>query len=442
MDRTQTITIIGAGLAGSLLSIYMAKKGFKVQVYEKRGDMRKAEVEAGRSINLALSHRGIKALKELGIETEILQSAIPMKGRMLHDLEGNTRFVPYGKNDNEYINSISRSGLNMALMDIAETYENVSFYFNYSCQEIDFEPNTILFENGEKIKTDIIIGADGAGSAVRKAMEDFAKHKTNIDFLAHGYKELRIPPKNESGFHIEKNALHIWPRGTYMLIALPNLDGSFTCTLFLPNKGELSFESLDTDEKVQNFFETQFADALPYLPNLLEEFKNNPVGLLGTVKTYPWSLADKATLVGDAAHAIVPFYGQGMNASFEDCIVLNECFEKYAQEGWESIFSHYQEARKINGDAIADLAIENFYEMRDGVAEPAFLLKRELENILENQFPDYHSKYSMVTFHPEIPYSLAQKKGNEQNEFLLEICRKVENIEELNPEEVYQKLKK
>ncbi|EAY29564.1 FAD-dependent oxidoreductase [Microscilla marina] len=450
MDSNQKIIIVGAGLAGSLLSIYMARRGFQVEVYEKRPDMRKADISAGRSINLALSHRGIRALERANIAKKILADAIPMRGRMLHSIEGALTFVPYGKNDSEYINSISRGGLNIALMNIAESYDKVNFMFNEACESVDFEAGTIELKNAQsgesrQIKGEVIIGADGAGSAIRAAIDGCLKgqdgFQNNTEFLVHGYKELTIPSGEAGAFLIDKNSLHIWPRGSYMLIALPNLDGSFTCTLFFPNEGENSFATLDTPDKVKAFFETTFADAVPYLPELTQEFFDNPTGLLGTVRCYPWHFGGKAVLVGDAAHAIVPFYGQGMNASFEDCIAFDECLEKYGNEGWQKVFEEYQALRKANSDAIATLAVENFYEMRDGVADPAFLRKRQLERMLENKYDDYHSKYSMVTFNPAISYAEAHKRGNRQNEFLLEVCRKVDSVDELNVDEIYAQLK-
>lgn len=450
MDTNQKIIIVGAGLAGSLLSIYLARRGFRVVIYEKRADMRTEEMSAGRSINLALSHRGIKALRKAGIADQILQEVIPMKGRMLHSVEGELTFVPYGKDDSEYINSISRAGLNMALMNIAESYDQVELFFNEACQSVDFNHKTLHLKNTQtgqiqQITGDIIIGADGAGSVVRTAMEQVLKtepdFKNSSEFLAHGYKELTIPPGPDGRFLIEKNALHIWPRGSYMLIALPNLDGSFTCTLFFPNEGENSFASLDTAEKVTQFFKDTFADAVPFLPQLTQEYFENPTGLLGTVRCYPWHIADQAVLLGDAAHAIVPFYGQGMNASFEDCLDFDQCVEAYGKEGWQRVFEEYEIRRKQNSDAIAQLAIENFYEMRDGVAEPAFLRKRQLERLLENKYNDYHSKYSLVTFNPEISYAEAHERGNRQNEFLLEICRKVASIDELDVDQIYTQMK-
>ncbi len=432
---TQKITLVGGGLAGSLLAIYLAKHNFDVTIYEKRPDMRKEGYTSGRSINLALSHRGIRALRELGVLEQVLPMAIPMQGRMLHDTKGNLAYFPYGKDDSEYINSISRGGLNIALLNLAEKFSNIKIIFDEECKDIDFDTNIVTFQNTQthqtqSVKSDVVIATDGAGSTIRNAMTSRLDGYTqNTVFLAHGYKELEIPAKNNT-FQIEKNALHIWPRGTYMMIGLPNLDGSFTITLFFPNKGENSFESLDTKEKVQDFF-------------------NNPTGGLATLYCTRWNVEGKVLLLGDAAHAIVPFYGQGMNASFEDCIILNDCLEKFDINGnasgdagnWEEIFNEYTKIRKKDTDAIAALAIENFYEMRDKVAEPSFQQMRKLEHKLENAFTEYHSKYSMVTFHPEIPYSEAQRKGNLQNEFLLNTCKNTTDIDNIDIVEVFEKIK-
>jgi kynurenine 3-monooxygenase len=442
----QTITLIGAGLSGSLLAIYLAKRGYQVEVYEKRGDMRKMPVEAGRSINLALSARGIRALQAIGIADTVLQTAIPMYGRMLHSLEGALTFVRYGKDDSEYINSISRAGLNQALLEVADEFPNVNFHFQHVLLEVDLEHNQLIFNDlqnktSKKITSDLNICTDGAGSVVRQAMVQKGITQESVDFLSHGYKELHIPPTANGGFQMEKNALHIWPRGAYMLIALPNADGSFTCTLFFPNEGDISFAGLDTADKVQAFFEEKFADSIPLIPHLTEEFLHNPVGLLGTIHAAPWYFEDKFLLLGDSAHAIVPFYGQGMNCCFEDCYYLDKIIEKSAGN-WQKIFPEFQKIRKPNADAIAELALENFIEMRDGTANPAFLRKRQLENILENQYPDYHSKYSLVTFRPEVSYVEAHQRGNWQDEFLLKICESIQSIEELNIEEIYFRLKK
>lgn len=447
---TQKITLVGGGLAGSLLAIYFAKRNFDVTIYEKRPDMRKEGYIGGRSINLALSHRGLSALRKLGVLDEVLPMAIPMQGRVLHDPAGNLAYFPYGKDNSEYINSISRGGLNIALMNLAEKYPNIKLVFDEECKDIDFNTNIITFQNSQthetqSIKADVVIATDGAGSAIRNAMTlRLDGYTQNTVFLAHGYKELEIPAKNNT-FQIEKNALHIWPRGTYMMIALPNLDGSFTVTLFFPNKGENSFESLDTKEKVQDFFSLHFKDALDIMPDLAEDFFNNPTGGLATLYCTRWNVEGKVLLLGDAAHAIVPFYGQGMNASFEDCIILDDCLEKHNVNGhannWEEIFEEYTKMRKKDTDAIGELAIENFYEMRDKVADPNFQKMRKIEHKLENAFSEYHSKYSMVTFHPEIPYSEAKRKGNLQNDFLLNICKNNTDIDSIDIVEVYQQIK-
>ena len=442
----QHIIIAGAGLAGSLMAIYLAKKGWKVDIYESRPDMRKSSNYAGRSINLALSHRGIMALKELGLEEFILEEAVKMPGRMIHDTQGNQFYAPYGRNENEFINSISRSGLNKILMTAAEQYENVNIFFKHEVLNVDFDSKKLLVKDVEsgkskEISADLIIGADGANSAIRQSMQKkIADYQSNIDWLEHGYKELSIPATEEGGFRLEKNALHIWPRGYYMMIALPNHDGSFTCTLFFPNEGPDSFATINTAEKVKDFFQKEFPDAVPHLLDLEHEFLNNPVGKLGTLKCYPWKVGNAAVLVGDAAHAVVPFYGQGMNASFEDCRILNECIDKYGTD-WEKILKEYESLRKINGDAIGDLAVENFYEMRDHVANPVFQRKRKVELVLENTYPDYHSKYSLVTFHPELPYSYALSQGNKQDDYLMKLCENLESVEGLDYEKIYSELK-
>lgn len=453
--ENKKIILIGAGLSGSLLAVYLAKKGFNVEIYERRPDMRKEKMSAGRSINLALSSRGIHALKEIGINDEIIKDAIPMKGRMMHSVEGNLHFIPYGKDDTEYINSISRGGLNCKLMDKAETFPNVKILFNQRCTGMNFETNEVFFKDessGETYsqKGETVIGTDGAASAVREDMMKLDGYSQTVDFLDHGYKELEIPSGPGGSFLIEKNALHIWPRKSYMMIALPNVSGDYTCTLFLWNDkparpgggdGEDSFKSLDDEQKVLAFYQKQFPDALPLMPNLVKDFFKNPTGTLATLKCYPWSVGGKALLVGDAAHAVVPFYGQGMNCSFEDCIYLNQLIDKHYPD-WEKVYKEYEKLRKKDTDAIADLAVENFYEMRDHVADPVFQRKRELELMLERQYPDYKSKYSMVTFNREIPYSMAKSKGNKQNEILMDLCAKVKNINEINLEKVYAAVKK
>jgi len=437
----ENITIIGAGLAGSLLAIYLAKRGMRVDVYEARGDMRLEEVAAGRSINLALSDRGIAALREVGMDEYMLAEAVPMYGRMIHSVSGEMKLLPYSGRQGEYINSVSRAGLNIALMNEAEKYENVQFVFNERCVDFDCPSGEAVFESGRTRRADTIIATDGAGSAVRQAMErQVADFELSSLFLEHGYKELHIPAGRNGEFLLEKNALHIWPRHKFMMIALPNFDGSFTCTLFLAHTsdaddGEPSFERLTNEVAILEFFNHEFPDAVPLMPSIVEDFFTNPTGQLGTVKCWPWNVGSRVLLLGDSAHAVVPFYGQGMNCAFEDVRVLDLLIDKFGSD-WEAVYEEYGRLRKINTDAIADMAEENFYEMRDRVADPVFQRKRELETKLEQTYPDYFSKYSMVTFREDLPYSIAKEKGNAQDRLLMEICSGVENVSEIDLGEV------
>ena len=434
------ITIIGAGLVGSLLSIYLCKRGYKVKIFERRADMRKEKMSAGRSINLALSDRGIKALEEVGIMDDIKQIAIPMHGRYLHQLDGSTGYQPYGK-EGQFINSVSRAELNKKLMDLAEA-NGVEILFNHKCEHIDWKNKTIQFGNEQQETAfQLLFGADGAYSAARlqhQLQQDrFQYQQFYIDY---GYKELLIPATEKHEFAIEKNALHIWPRGNYMLIALPNMDQSFTCTLFFPFEGEPSFASLNSKEKIKTFFESNFTDAEKLMPTLIEDFSNNPTSSLVTVKCFPWIRNNDFALIGDAAHAIVPFFGQGMNAGFEDCAVLNSLIEKHADD-WEKILSAYQLLRKPDADAIADLALNNFVEMRDKVADPVFLLQKKIEGKLSAKYPDkWIPAYSMVTFSPHIRYSEALERGKKQQAIMDKIMA-MENIQEIwDSELVEQKI--
>ncbi|QQS33964.1 MAG: FAD-dependent monooxygenase [Acidobacteriota bacterium] len=459
----RSITIIGAGLAGSLLSIYLARRGFRVNVFEARGDMRKDIVEAGRSINLALSDRGIAALREVRMDDYMLAEAVPMYGRMIHDAAGNTKLLPYSGREGEYINSVSRSGLNIALMNEAEKHENVRFVFNERCADFDTLSGEISFDTGKTIIGDTVFATDGAGSPIRQAMQrQMPEFQYLSVFLDHGYKELHIPPGPNGEFLLEKNALHIWPRHRFMMIALPNFDGSFTCTLFLAHKSEqpvltdgdereISFETLTDEATLLEFFNREFPDAVPLMPTLAEDFFANPTGQLGTVKCWPWNVDGKVLLLGDSAHAVVPFYGQGMNCSFEDVRVLAGLIDGQMPQTstsgggeieWASIFEQYGELRKVNTDAIADLAEENFYEMRDATANPVFQRKRELETRLEHEFPDYYSKYSMVTFREDMPYSEARRRGNAQDELLMNICEGIDNVSEVDLEKVMADIRK
>ena len=438
----QKVIIIGAGLAGSLLSLFLAKRGIETDVYESRGDMRLEEISAGRSINLALSDRGIAALKQVGMDEYMLEEAVPMLGRMIHATNGETKLLPYSGREGEYINSVSRGGLNIALINEADNYDESKFFFNEKCVDFDCTTGEAILESGKRIKGDTVIATDGAGSAVRQAMMNGGISRFNYEqkFLEHGYKELHIPPAENGNFLMEKNALHIWARGEFLMIALPNFDGSFTCTLFLAFEGENSFANLTDEKSLMQFFETNFPDAIPLMPTLVEDFFTNPTGNLGTIKCLPWNVGGKALLLGDSAHAMVPFYGQGMNCAFEDCRVLDSIIEEHGTN-WEKVFEEYTIQRKPNADAICDLAEENFYEMRDAVADPVFQKKRELETRLEQTFPDYFSKYSMVTFREDLPYRVAKEKGNAQDELLMEICAKVENVSEIDLNEVLEKVK-
>ncbi|GGK26748.1 kynurenine 3-monooxygenase [Yeosuana aromativorans] len=432
MNKQQNILIIGAGLCGSLLALRLGQRGYHVTVMEKRPDLRKVNISAGRSINLAFSDRGNKAMKLVGIENQVKALCIPMNGRMIHDKDGNTFLSNYSGRDYEYINSISRGDLNALLLDEAEKHENVSIYFNRKCKSVDFENTTALFYDYES-KTefvedaDVIFATDGAGSAMRKSYYLGKKFLFSFsqDYLTHGYKELSILPTKEGDYKIYKNALHIWPRGSFMLIALPNLDGSFTVTLFLSHDdGEYNFSNLTTPENVTDFFKKEFPDALELMPNLIEDFFKNPTSPLGTVKCSPWHFKGNTLLMGDAAHAIVPFYGQGMNASFEDVVEFDTVLEKHknpsTKSDWETIFKAYERTRKKDTDAIADLAIDNFHEMKEHVNHDLFREKRNLEMALEQHFPEeYTSKYSLVTFNENIGYREAMLKGRAQDKAIL-----------------------
>ena len=437
------IVIAGGGLCGSLLGTYLAQNHHHVTVLEKRSDVRSGTAEAGRSINLALSSRGIKALNLIGFGKELTEISIPMPVRCLHQKDGTIINVPYSGRQGEYINSISRSGLNAVLLDYLERNNEVELKFNSEVLNIDFESNTVQYKeqnNLQSIRYNYLFGTDGAGSIVRQDLFNLkmSDQKLDIAFLDYGYKELHIEPTNGGGFAIEKNALHIWPRGQFMMIALPNLDGSFTMTLFLPLKGPNSFEEIDNKIGIVTYFQQYFPDILDKIPSLEHQYAKNPIGPLGTVKCSPWNYRNTC-LLGDAAHAVTPFYGQGMNCAFEDVLFLSELIEQNNKLD-ESILEQFALQRKLNSDAIADLAIDNFYEMRDHTANPIFLQKRQLETALEKNFPDYFSKYSMVTFRPDINYYDAMVKGRIQDEWLMDYCSKnTLDLDNLN--DIYAKLK-
>ncbi len=415
-------TVVGSGLAGSLMAIYLAKRGYGVTLYERNDDMRDRPVPRGRSINLALSRRGLDALAEVGLADRLLDLAIPMRGRMMHAVDGKLTFQPYGVRDDQVIYSISRGALNTALLNRAETFENVDIHFNHKCVGADLRATTLDFEDTKTGRTktvdaEVVVAADGAFSAVRKQIQMLDRSDYSQEFLTHGYKELTIPPFPDGSFALDKNCLHIWPRHDFMLIALPNLDGSFTCTLFLAFEGEKSFAALKTEEDVRRFFVTHFPDVVPLMPTLLDDFTHNPTGSMVTVRCRPWHYLDRFALVGDAAHAVVPFYGQGMNASFEDCSVLDECLDAHGEDLWTA-FREYGARRKPNTDALSRLAYANFLEMRAKVASPAFLFKKKIEGLLTTWFPDrFIPLYTMVTF-TRIPYAEAAERARKQDRML------------------------
>ena len=431
--------LIGSGLAGGLLAAYLGRRGYEVDLYERRGDPREGNIVGGRSINLALSTRGIYALEQLGIGSEVLGHAIPMRGRMIHSKSGDLHFSPYDRNPNKFINSIGRAALNTTVIEAAQRYPNVRVHFNHRCTEIDLDgaiahleissleaavPATPKPGEGrsatppQKIvsaRGDAVVGVDGAFSAVRQSMQKKIPGFTyDESYLAHGYKELTISPRTDGSWQMEKNALHIWPRKSFMMIALPNPDGSFTCTLFWEFEGPRSFANTKTDEEIRRFFEEEFPDAVPLMPSLVEDFKTNPTGSLVTIRCAPWFFKDKVALVGDAAHAVVPFYGQGMNAAFEDCVVLDKCLAEFPQDRRHA-FAEYFRQRKENADALADLAIENFIEMRDKTASRTFRAKKKLDHLLEGLLPGrYLPLYAMVTF-TRLPYATAAKRARFQD---------------------------
>ncbi len=429
MKKEQHILIIGAGLCGSLLALRMAQRGYKVSLMEKRPDLRKESVDSGRSINLAFSDRGMKGLRLAGLQDKVVPLCIPMRGRMIHSENGGQFLSAYSGRDHEYINSISREDLNIMLLDECEKMSGITMFFNQKCTGVALETAQATFEDyhtgvAKTHQADVIMGADGVGSSLRKSMLDHKKFLFSYgqDFLTHGYKELSFPPAENGGYLAEKNALHIWPRGKDMMIALPNLDGSFTVTLFLSwDEGKYSFKSLDNEKAVLNYFEEEFPDALSLMPNLIEEFNENPTSPLGTIKCSPWHAYGKVLLLGDAAHGIVPFYGQGMNAAFEDIVVLDKAMNEFPDD-WTAAFKAYQTERKEDTDAIADLAVDNFHEMKAHTASDIFQEKRKLEIAFEKEFPsEYFSKYALVTFREDLRYSEAMRRGRVQDKAILNL---------------------
>jgi len=427
--------IVGAGLVGSLLAITLKKRGEDVILFERNTDMRLEELGAGRSINLIITSRGLNAVKKVGILEDVLALTIPVTGRMMHSREGEQTYQPYGKDPSECNFSVSRAELNKLLMTKAEEV-GVEIIFGHSVHKIDVDKDEIYFTGPSKIerteKFDRIYGTDGANSAVRKELlKLIPDSKESMDLINADYKELFMPATTSGDYAIEKNALHIWPRGNHMLMALPNLDGSFTMTLYLPREGENSFENLKTKDDLQKYFSENYADSIPLMPNYKEDFFENPQGILGTVRANPWNFSDRICLLGDAAHAVVPFFGQGMNSGFEDVTCLMDCIER-SDGNWKIAFDSYSAEQKPNGDAIADMAIENFEEMSDKVGDERFLFFKKVENELQKKFPEkFRSRYGMVVY-TLVPYSYAKEAGNVQWEIIEEISVEKTDLESID----------
>lgn len=436
MNRS-SVNIIGAGLCGSLLSIILARRGIKVTVLERQVDPRTVQTAAGRSINLVLSARGNRALKYAGIFENIEPLLVPMKGRLIHHEDGTTELQPYGQRESEQIYSVSRAELNRILIQTAEKDYNVRVRFQQEAVSYYPEEAILRIRDHEKsadydVKANPIIGADGAGSIIRRAFTYAGSIGPSETLLEHSYKELSIPANADGSFQLDKDVLHIWPRGGFMLIALPNPDGDFTLTLFLPSSGANSFAELDSDDKVSKFFSHNFADVVPLIDNLIVNYSQNPVGILGTVRCNHWHDEGKMLLIGDAAHAVVPFHGQGMNLAFEDCVVLDQVLENPDAE-WTTVFAVYEAEQIANANAIADMALENYVEMRDTVRNPKHVLRKQLSFELERRLPNrFIPRYSMVMFHDEIPYAIAQERGAVQQKLLEELTDNVDTLEQID----------
>ena len=419
-QRNKRIAIAGAGLVGSVAACYLAQRGYEVHIFERRPDPRKTGTESGRSINLALSNRGWLPLKQIGLEVEAKKLIIPMKGRMMHDPEGSLTFQQYGR-EGEAINSISRGGLNILLLNQAEKAGCIT-HFSAPVKHVDFEEGILYTGETDSFPADVIIGADGAYSAVRSQMQRTERFNYSQYFIDYGYKEMTLPAAADGSHQMEVNALHIWPRGNFMLIALPNLDGTYTCTLFLPFEGPVSYEQLNEDRAIRSFFEEMFPDVPEMMPGFLEDFHHNPTSTLVTIRCFPWHRG-KTMLIGDACHGIVPFYGQGMNSGFEDCRILNDLLNTH-DDDWDIVMDAFEKQRKPDADAIADLALRNFIEMRDLVADEDFLLRKKIEARLYEQFPQrWIPLYSMVTFREDIPYSEALRRGDQQAKIMDEVMK-------------------
>ncbi len=436
MTKPKHVIVIGAGLVGALLATMLTKRGYRVTLFEKRPDMRKVKVVAGKSINLALAERGIHGLRMAGLFDEVEPLLIPMRGRMLHELNGATDFSPYGQRLGEVIYSVSRGQLNQIMLDAVEQVSDSTLVFNHEVRSVDFDARTVTMLDTvnnieQNVDFEFLVGADGSGSAVRQCIIRKVGGEDRTEFLDHDYKELNIPAGANGEFQLKREALHIWPRGGFMLIALPNLDGSFTVTLFLPRQGENSFEQLRTSDDVHAFFKGNFPDAQALIPGLVDEFFSNPTGQMGTVRCWPWIFRDAAMLIGDAAHGIVPFHGQGMNCGFEDCSQWCKLLDQH-HDDWGAAMHEFQTIRKPNADAIATMALENYVVMRDSVRDPNYQLKKEIGFKLERMFPQqFIPRYSMVMFH-RIPYQIVLERGLVQEKILDELIRGIDHVNDLD----------
>ncbi|MBM0233485.1 FAD-dependent monooxygenase [Micromonospora sp. STR1_7] len=417
--RRDEIAIVGAGLAGCLAACFLARRGYPVALYERRPDPRTGRAERGRSINLALSERGLDALRRIGLAEQVMTDALPMRGRMIHPVQGESQFQSYSAGGDRAINSISRGALNNALLDAAAALPGVRIVFDHRLVGLDPTDGALSFDTPHgtiAAKASVVLGADGAGSAVRGQLLAYGLLRESVDFLDYGYKELTLPPLG-GDFALDPDALHIWPRGTSMMIALPNPDRSFTCTLFWPNEGPGSFAALDNPLAIERYFAEHYPDVVPLAPTLVDDYQHNPVGVLGTVRCAPWQVNGTVGLLGDAAHAIVPFYGQGANCAFEDVVELDRCLDECADD-WAAALPLFQRRRQENAEAIARMALTNFVEMRDKVTSPVFQLRRKVEHALERALPGrYVSQYELVSF-STTPYAEVRRRVRRQHRVL------------------------
>jgi len=431
------MNILGAGQCGTMLAAILAQHVARIDLYERGTDPRLGQAAAGRSINLALAARGIKALQKANVMAQVEPLLVPMRGRMIHNIDGSTEFLAYGHRDDEQIYSVSRGQLNQVLLDATEKYDNVEVHFQHQALSYDrMAAVATLHDHASDTAVALqgrpLIAADGAGSVIRNSYADAELIAATESRLQHGYKELTIPAGPDGSFQLDPGALHIWPRGGFMLIALPNPGGDFTLTLFLANSGEPGFDTLQDDASVTAFFETNFADAAALIPNLSQTFINNPTGLLGTIRCQHWHDRGNMLLIGDAAHAIVPFHGQGMNLALEDCRLLEEILREQGPD-WETVFARFEATQLRNANAIADMALENYLEMRDTVRDPKFALQKALSFELERRLPDrFIPRYSMVMFHADIPYAEAQARGAVQKSLLEQLTQDVETLEQID----------